>query len=103
MPRGKAKFGTDSPDSDLWPDNPEEAMRDIAGRHSVTYIEGTLVFSPGGKSAEALFETVEPDDPHGRSPSQLFRLAEDLDAWDFKLLVDPVRWHSRRGGTQQAG
>jgi hypothetical protein len=102
VPRGKAKFGAGSPDSDLWPEDPEGAMRDIAERHHVTYIEGSLVFAPGGTAAEALFKTVEPgttdDDGEPLEPSQLFRLAEDLDAWEFKLFVDEVRWQSRRGG-----
>lgn len=100
MPRGKAKFSTGgSPASDQWRDDPEAALREIAARHNTTYIEGSLVFSPGGKSAEALFETVEPDED---SPaSQLFRLAEDLDAWAFHLYVDPDRWRSRQGGPQQ--
>jgi hypothetical protein len=97
VPRGKGKFGTDSPNSDLWPDDPEGAIREIADRHDVIYIEGSLVFAPGGKSAEALFQTEEPGE--GDRPSQLFRLAEDLDAWEFKLLVDPERWQARRQGT----
>jgi hypothetical protein len=97
VPRGKAKFGATSPNSDLWPSDPEGAVREIAERHNATYIEGSLVFGPGGRSAEALFETVEPD---SNSPaSQLFRLAEDLDAWEFQLFVDPERWRFRESAS----
>ena len=99
MPRGKALFGTGSPNSELWPDQPEEAMRDLAGKHNATYIEGSLVFAPGGRVAEALFETKEPE--HEDGPSRLLELAEDLDAREFRLLVDPDRWQARRQGTQQ--
>ena len=37
-------------------------MRNIAKRNQAVYIEGSLVFATGGKHAEALFETVEPED-----------------------------------------
>ncbi len=96
MPRGKAKFGATSPDSELWPSDPVGAVREIAAKHNTTYIEGSLVFAPGGRTAEAMFETVEPDSD---SPaSQLFRLAEDLDAFQFQLFVDPDRWRFKDGG-----
>ena len=95
MPRGKATFGANSPDSDLWPADPEGAVREIATRHNATYIEGSLVFTPGGRRAEALFETVEPDSDE--PASQLHRLAEDLDAFEFQLFVDPDRWRFRKG------
>ncbi len=96
MPRGKATFGANSPESDLWPADPEGAVREIATRHNATYIEGSLVFTPGGRRAEALFETVEPDSDE--PASQLHRLAEDLDASEFRLYVDPDRWKFRDGG-----
>jgi hypothetical protein len=70
-------------------------MRDIAHRHDVSFIEGSLVFAPGGRVAEALFETTEPGGEG--PPSQLFNLAEDLDAWEFRLFVDPDRWKARQG------
>lgn len=100
MPRGKALFATNSPRSDFWPDQPEEAMRDLARQHNAKYIEGSLVFAPGGRAAEALFETKEPE--HEDGPSRLLELAEDLDAREFRLLVDPDRWQARRQGTQQS-
>jgi hypothetical protein len=101
MPRGKARFSaTTSPDSKYWPSDPEEALRDIAQRHHVTYIEGSLVFTPGGRAAEALFETFEPGGED--EPSQLFHLAEDLDAEEFRLFVDPSRWKFREEGPEQA-
>ena len=66
MPRAKAKFSTGSPNDRFnWPGDPEEAMRAIAGRTNATYIEGSLVFVPGGRYAEALFETVEPEESSG--------------------------------------
>ena len=67
MPRGKVKFSTtNSPNDPDWPRNPEQAMRNIAEQNNAVYIEGSLVFATGGKHAEALFETVEPeDDSHG--------------------------------------
>jgi hypothetical protein len=95
VPRGKALFAAGgSPNSDLWPSQPVEALKEIAARHDVEYIEGSLIFAPGGRVAEALFETFEPGGE--RSPSQLFRLAEDLDAWEFRLFVDPDRWRDRQ-------
>jgi hypothetical protein len=101
VPRGKAKFGATSPNSDLWPTDPVGAVTEIAKRHNATYIEGSLVFTPGGRAAEALFETVEPDSDD--APSQLFRLAEDLDAFEFQLFVDPDRWRFREGARQASG
>jgi len=95
VPRGKALFGAGSPNSDFWPDQPEEAMVDLANRHNATYITGSLIFAPGGRAAEALFETKEPG--HEDGPSNLVSLAEDLDAWEFRLFVDTDRWKSRQG------
>ena len=79
MPRGKVKFSTtNSPNDPDWPRNPEQAMRNIAERNNAVYIEESLVFATGGKHAEALFETVEPeDDSHA---TKLHRLGVDLDA-----------------------
>ena len=79
MPRGKVRFSTtNSPNDPDWPRNPEQAMRNIAENNQATYIEGSLVFATGGKHAEALFETVEPEDD---SPAtKLHRLGVDLDA-----------------------
>lgn len=100
MPRGKALFATGSPNSDFWPDQPEEAMADIADRHNVTYVKDSLIFTPGGRAAEALFKTEESEE--GMPESRLLNLAEDLDAWEFRLFVDPDRWRARRQGTQQS-
>jgi putative intracellular protease/amidase len=100
VPRGKAKFKAKTPDSDLWRSDPVGAVREIAERNNAKYVEGSLIFAPGGRAAEALFETVEPDED---SPaSQLFRLAEDLDAWEFHLYVDPERWKYREQGSEQS-
>ena len=91
MPRGKIKFSTtNSPNDRDWPSDPEQAMRNIADKNQATYIEGSLVFAPGGKHAEALFETVEPaaDSP----ATKLHRLGVDLDASVVSLYIDPTLW-----------
>jgi hypothetical protein len=100
VPRGKARFRATSPDSEIWRSDPVGAVREIAERNKAKYIEGSLVFAPGGRVAEALFETVEPD--VDSEASQLFRLAEDLDALEFHLFVDPDRWRFREGGHGQS-
>jgi hypothetical protein len=96
VPRGKALFSATSPNNEVWPTDPEEALRLIAESRNATYIKGSLVFAPGGRVAEALFETKEPG--HEDGPSDLFALAEDLDAREFRLYVDVDRWKSRREG-----
>src|SRR4029078_654799 len=91
MPRGKARFSTTNPPNDPeWPRNPELAMRNIAERNQAVYIEGSLTMTPGGKHAEALFETVEPqkDSP----ATKLHRLGVDLDASVISLYIDPDLW-----------
>ena len=100
MPRGKALFKATSPNSDLWRSDPVRAVREIAERNKATYVEGSLVFAPGGHEAEALFETVEPDEDG--PASQLFRLAEDLDALEFSLYVDAERWKYREQSPEQS-
>jgi len=101
VPRGKVKFNatsTDdsghSPESELWPSDPEGALREIAERNNARYIEGSLVFATGGRVAEALFETVEPEEDS--KATRLFNLGEDLDALEMQLLVGPDRWRFRR-------
>ena len=91
MPRGKIRFSTTNPPNDPdWPSDPEQAMRNIAKKNQATYIEGSLVFATGGKHAEALFETVEPEDD---SPAtKLHRLGVDLDASMVCLYIDPNLW-----------
>ena len=91
MPRGKVRFSTtNSPNDPDWPRNPEQAMRNIAERNKAVYIEGSLVFAPGGKHAEALFETVEPEDDS--QATKLHRLGVDLDASMVCLYIDPTLW-----------
>jgi len=91
MPRGKIVFSTtNSPNDPDWPRKPEQAMSKIAERNQATYVPGSLVFAPGGKYAEALFETVEPEDD---SPAtKLHRLGVDLDASMVCLYIDPNLW-----------
>jgi hypothetical protein len=91
MPRGKVKFSTtNSPNDPNWPRHPEQAMRNIAEKNNAVYIEGSLVFATGGKHAEALFETVEPDEDS--NATRLHRLGVDLDAETVSLLIDPTLW-----------
>ena len=65
-------------------------MRNIAEKNNAVYIEGSLVFATGGKHAEALFETVEPDEDS--NATRLHRLGVDLDAETVSLLIDPTLW-----------
>jgi hypothetical protein len=95
MPRAKAKFDAGkSPRDDNWPSDPEQAMREIAVRNNAEYIEGSLVFVPGGHLAEALFRTVEPE-PES-SATRLHRLGRELDAVDVTLFVDTETWQDQR-------
>jgi hypothetical protein len=95
MPRAKARFkGGGSPKDDNWPSDPEQAMREIAARNNAEYIEGSLVFVPGGHYAEALFKTVEPE-PES-SATRLHRLGRELDAIDVTLFVDPESWREHQ-------
>jgi hypothetical protein len=99
VPRGRAKFkadpggGGNSPEHELWTTDPEQALREIARRNNATYIEGSLVFGLGGREAEALFETVEPEEDS--AATKLFRLGEELDAFELNLFVGPDRWKRR--------
>jgi hypothetical protein len=91
MPRGKIKFSTtSSPNDPDWPRDPEQAMRNIAKRNNAVYVEGTLAFATNGKHAEALFETVEPEDDS--RATKLHRLGVDLDASVVSLYIDPMLW-----------
>ena len=91
MPRGKIKFSTtNSPKDRDWPSDPEQAMRNIANKNNAVYIEGSLVFATGGKQAEALFETVEPEEDS--NATKLHRLGVDLDASTVCLYIDPALW-----------
>ena len=91
MPRGKVKFSTtNSPNDPDWPRDPEQAMRNIAKKNNAVYIDGSLVFTTGGKYAEALFETVEPE-PTSKA-TRLHQLGVDLDASMVCLYIDPTLW-----------
>jgi hypothetical protein len=91
MPRGKVRFSTtNSPNDPDWPSDPEQAMRNIATKNYAQYVEGSLVFAPGGKHAEALFETVEPE--ADSKATRLHQLGVDLDAGKVSLYIDPRRW-----------
>jgi hypothetical protein len=91
MPRGKIRFSTqNSPNDPEWPRDPEQAMRNIAQKNNAVYVERSLVFSPGGKHAEALFETVEPEEDS--KATRLHRLGVDLDASMVCLYIDPTLW-----------
>ena len=90
MPRGKVRFSTTSPNDPDWPRKPEQAMKNIALRNNAVYIDDSLVFAPGGKYAEALFETVEPEEDS--NATKLHRLGVDLDASVVSLYIDPALW-----------
>jgi hypothetical protein len=91
MPRGKVRFSTtNSPNDRDWPSDPEQAMRNIAKKNNAVYIDGSLVFTTGGKYAEALFQTVEPE-PTSKA-TKLHQLGIDLDASMVCLYIDPTLW-----------
>lgn len=91
MPRAKVKFNATSPNTTLWPGDPEKAMAEIGRQNNATYITGSLVFATGGKTAEALFKTVEPGSTN--DPTRLHQLGIDLDAIDVQLFVGPENWN----------
>ncbi|MFL6051109.1 MAG: hypothetical protein ACJ738_15185 [Gaiellales bacterium] len=91
MPRAKVKFSTTNPPNDPeWPRNPELAMQNIANKNNAAYIKGSLAMATGGKHAEALFETVEPEP--GSKATRLHQLGVDLDASTVCLYIDPRWW-----------
>jgi hypothetical protein len=90
MPRAKAKFSTGSPKATAWPGDPVRAMQVIASKTNATYIDGSLIFTPGGQFAEALFETVEPGE--SAPPTMLHQLGRYLDAIELTLYFDPDTW-----------
>jgi hypothetical protein len=90
VPRGRIRFNARSPDDPGWFEDPEEAVRRIAARNKATYVEGSLAFSPNGQTAEALFETVEPEETS--EATRLHQLAIDLDAFEAKLLISRELW-----------
>jgi hypothetical protein len=94
MPRAKARFKGGSPKNGNWPNDPEQAMREIAAHNNAEYIEGSLVFVPGGHYAEALFKTVEPEPDS--SATRLHRLGRELEAADVTLFIDPQSWQDLR-------
>src|SRR6478752_7593461 len=99
MPRGKAKFPTGSPTDPAWPDDPEQAMENIAERNNARYIKNSLVFATGGAVAEALFGTVEPGG--GEDATLLHRLGEELDAIEFSLYFDVDTWLAQQEAKRQ--
>jgi hypothetical protein len=92
VPRAKVKFNATSPNSSLWPSQPEEAVAELAKKNLAEYIPGSLVFSTGGHTALALFRTVEPGDDN--NPTRLHQLGIDLDAIDVELFVGPENWNA---------
>jgi len=94
MPRGKAKFPTGSPTDPDWPDNPEQAMENIAERNNARYIKNSLVFATGGAVAEALFRTVEPGGNEDATTRHL--LGEELDAIEVSLYCDVDTWKAQQ-------
>lgn len=86
MPRGRVKFGVNStPDHDDWASDPEKALREIAEATGAAYIEGSLVFTHDGNTADALFETFEAEGDRG--PTDFLELGRRLRATHFQLLI----------------
>ncbi len=65
-------------------------MRNIAKKNNAVYIDRSLAFSANGKHAEAMFETVEPEEDS--QATKLHRLGMDLDASMVCLYIDPTLW-----------
>ena len=101
MPRGKAKFDATSPKNPNWPAEPEKALREIAEANDAVYIDGSLYFTANGRIGHALFETFEPDG-EDRRVTNFVRLAEDLDALELCVHIDPQRWRMNREAAAEA-
>jgi hypothetical protein len=95
MPRGKAKFDATSPRNENWPGDPETALSEIAVANDAEYIEGSLTFTANGRIGHAIFRTFEPG---GEDPrvTNFVKLAEDLDALELCVQIDPERWQLNR-------
>ncbi|HWB57693.1 MAG TPA: hypothetical protein VG479_12220 [Gaiellaceae bacterium] len=114
MPKGRIVFsGGGSPgyDGDKYPEvdwfnDPEGTVATIAAANNARYVEGSLVFAPGGRRGEALFDTNEPAfDDRGfdaGAATMLHQLAIDLDALEARLLVPVTLWRFRGGGVGQS-
>lgn len=107
MPKGRMIFwaggspGHKDPDRYPWFSDPEETVRRIAADNNARYVENSLVFAPGGRIAEALFDTNEPERQdggfEGGAPTLLHQLAIDLDAIEARLLVPEDLWRFKGG------
>jgi hypothetical protein len=105
MPKGRVVFSaTGSPGHDKgkypdldWPNDPVGVLERIADENNAVYVPESLVFAPGGRRAEALFNTEEPTKESGFT--LLHQLAVDLDALEARLLVPELLWRFRAGGT----
>jgi hypothetical protein len=111
MPKGRIVFsggGSPGHDREKYPDldwfnDPVGTVVAIAAMNNAKYVEGTLVFAPGGQVAEALFDTNEPAfDDRGfdaGAATLLHQLAIDLDAIEARLLVPETLWRFRGSRT----
>jgi hypothetical protein len=101
VPKGRIVFwadgspGGDDEERELWFSDPEEVLRRIAARNNATYVEDSLAFSPGGRHAEARFNTVEPEPD--TPASRLHQLGIEIDALQVELLVGTDRWRYFKG------
>jgi hypothetical protein len=95
MPKGRILMsagGTPGGDEfrDLWFEDPEAVLTEIGNRNKARFVPGTLVFSPGGRTAEADFDTDAPGE--AEEPTLLHQLAIDLDAIEARLVVPLELW-----------
>jgi hypothetical protein len=101
VPKGRVVFwadgspGADEEEQELWFIDPEEVLRRIGERNNAKYVEGSLAFAPGGRHAEARFDTVEPEPD--TPASRLHQLGFEIDALQVELLVGTDRWRYFQG------
>jgi hypothetical protein len=94
VPRGRIKIDAGgTPPDPGWKTDPEGTLRRIAEEEGARYIEGSLIWTHGGKYAEALLETVEatPDDPG----TNFHALGRRLSTVELCLYIDTetyLRW-----------
>jgi hypothetical protein len=107
MPKGRMVFwASGSPGHDRekysdfdWFQQPEATLEEIARQNNAEYVPNSLVFAPGGRIAEALFDTFEPTKESGAT--LLHQLAFDLDAIEARLLVPEGLWRFK-GAPEQS-
>jgi hypothetical protein len=90
MPKGRIMFNATSPKHPEWPAKPEKVLTELAAKNQATYVPKSLHFSHDRRLAWAVIDTEEPDE--GSKGTKFFRLADDLDAIEIRLLIGTERW-----------